>query len=71
MSAELNTATVRYRIAAGVRNRTVTLPPLPPARFAGRRDGPAFDTPMTGTARVSFSIVLPGGRQVSRNPVTY
>lgn len=71
LRAPLNTATVRYRIEAGVRTWAVTLPPKTDSRGRDeRRDSDEFDTPRTGAARVSFTLVLPDGRQISSGEVT-
>ena len=67
MPAPLNTAEVRYRIDAGVLSRTAS---LPTTLVAGTRATREFDTPTSGTARVSFSMVLPGGREVSSGEAT-
>lgn len=65
MTAELNAATIRYRVEAGVRNWTVDLQPVAAGTSAGRRNGPAFDTPQKGTATVTFSVILPDGRAIA------
>jgi hypothetical protein len=62
MPAPLNTAEVRYRIEAGVVSWTATLPAV---SHGGGRASREFDTPTSGSARVSFVMVLPGGREVS------
>jgi hypothetical protein len=65
MPASLNTAVARYRIAAGVRSWTVTLPEPGSGGGSARLRSGAMDTPRSGTARVSFALVLPDGRELS------
>ena len=66
MPAPLNTSEVRYRIDAGSRAWTATLP----ATSTGLSPQREFDTPTSGTARVAFTVVLPGGREASAGEVT-
>lgn len=65
LSPTLNTAEVRYRIVAGDRNWAVTLPSP-----AGDRHSQEFDTPKSGTGRVSFAVKMPDGREVGAGEVT-
>jgi hypothetical protein len=65
MPPSLTTSEVRYRIVAGAKAWTATLP----ATSSGT-PGREFDTPTSGTARVAFTMVLPGGREVSAGEVT-
>jgi hypothetical protein len=65
MSTALNTSEVRYRIDAGGRQWNLTLPPIPVDVVAGRRTAGQIDTPTSGQALVSFTITLPGGREVA------
>lgn len=64
LPVSLSTAEVRYRIDAGSRVWTATLQAT--SSGASRE----FDTPTSGTARVAFTVVLPGGREVSAGDVT-
>ena len=66
MPAPLSTSEVRYRIDAGARAWTATLP----AASTGLAPQREFDTPTSGSARVAFTMVLPVGREASAGDVT-
>jgi hypothetical protein len=64
-----STAEIRYRILAGPRAWSVSFP-------IGQGGGPTpqrskdFDTPKSGTAQVSFSIMLADGRDVANGAIS-
>ena len=66
MPAPLNTSEVRYRIEAGSKAWAATLP----ATSSGLSPEREFDTPTSGSARVAFTMVLPGGREASTGEVS-
>ena len=64
-----STAEVRYRILAGLRAWSVSFP-IGPGGGATPQRSKDFDTPKSGTAQVSFSIVLGDGREVANGEIS-